>query len=132
MSCLKYECVSQDWFLSSTARRVYRSSAVLSMVTFACWIFLSLVGFSNEAASLLRLLFFVGAIGAGILVIGMAFYLFRFDQSHPLKQLLWFCLMAIPFLGAALYCFAVYLRATRSRATGAVLQDGFSRTSPPA
>jgi hypothetical protein len=52
----------------------------------------------------------IGAIGAGTTTTAMEIYLFRFDQSRPLKQILWFCVMIIPLLGPALYCFFVYSR----------------------
>jgi len=40
----------------------------------------------------------------------MEYFLFRFDESHPLKQIVWFCVMLIPMLGPGLYCFIVYSR----------------------
>ena len=40
----------------------------------------------------------------------MEFFLFRFDDSHPLKQIVCFLVMLFPILGAALYCFIVYSR----------------------
>jgi hypothetical protein len=114
MSCLKYEYITREWFLSPMARRVYRSSALLSMATFLFWLPLMFIGVSRESVSFARALLFVGATGAGITLIGMQFYLFRFDDSHPLKQFFWFCVMVIPFFGAPVYCFAVYSRATRA------------------
>jgi len=40
----------------------------------------------------------------------MEIFLFRFDNSRPLKQVFWFVIMLFPLLGAALYCFVVYSR----------------------
>jgi len=57
-----------------------------------------------------RVLLFFGVLGAGITIVGMEYFLFRFDNSHPLKQMFWFCVMLLPILGAALYCFIVYSR----------------------
>jgi len=51
-----------------------------------------------------------GAFGAGITLVGMEFFLFRFDNSHPLKQVFWFGVVLFPFLGPAMYCFIVYSR----------------------
>lgn len=71
-------------------------------------------------APIVRVLLLVGALGAGITFVGMEFFLFRFDDSHPLKQVVWFLVMLFPFLGAALYCFIVYSRS-------AVLRNAHSK-----
>jgi hypothetical protein len=46
----------------------------------------------------------------------MEFFVFRFDNSHPLKQVFWFLVMIIPAIGAALYCFLVYSRSEQFKA----------------
>lgn len=51
---------------------------------------------------------FSGVLGAGITLVGMEYFLFRFDASHPLKQILWFGSMLLPLLGPSLYRFIVY------------------------
>ena len=106
---LKYELISKEWIVSSAARRVYRASASLSVALFfGLWIPLFANGIPADIRPIARLLLFVGALGAGITIVGMEFFLFRFDDSHPLKQVFWFCVMLVPLLGAPLYCFAVY------------------------
>jgi hypothetical protein len=40
----------------------------------------------------------------------MQYFLFRFDDSHPMKQIFWFCVILFPSLGPALFCFTVYSR----------------------
>lgn len=40
----------------------------------------------------------------------MEYFLFRFDDSPALKQILWFVVMLFVPLGPALYCFVVYSR----------------------
>jgi hypothetical protein len=67
-------------------------------------------GVPTLLAPLARLLVFAGVLGAGITLIGMQYFLFRFDDSHPLKQIAWFCVMVVPLLGPALYCLIVYSR----------------------
>jgi len=39
---------------------------------------------------------------------GMEVFLIGFDNSHPLKQIFWFCMLIIRFFGLALYWFVVY------------------------
>jgi hypothetical protein len=108
---LKYEYIKKEWIVSPTARRVYRASATLSMALFFGWWAILVVGRIPETmAPAVRLLLLAGALGAGITFVGMEFFLFRFDDSHPLKQIVWFVVMLIPLLGASLYCFAVYSR----------------------
>jgi hypothetical protein len=41
---------------------------------------------------------------------GMEYFLFRFDESHPVKPILWFVVILFPLLGPALYCLVVYSR----------------------
>jgi len=115
---LKYEFINREWIVSRTARLVYRVSALLSLMLFFLWLMLlfAWLGVFNgvqtpeHAAPVVRLLLFAGILGAAITIVGMEFFLFRFDTSHPLKQVFWFCVMLIPLLGAALYCFVVYSR----------------------
>ena len=108
---LKYEYLKEEWIVSPTARRVYRISASLSLALFfGMWLTFFEGGIPEPMAAVARLLFFAGALGAGITFVGMEFFLFRFDDSHPLKQVVWFCIMLVPLLGAALYCLIVYSR----------------------
>lgn len=117
---LHYEFISREWIVSSTARRVYRVSAVLSVVLFFGWITaLSQGGIYGPLAPIIKFLFFLGVRGARITIVGMEFFLFRFDDSYPLKQIFWFCVMLFPILGAAVYCFAVYSRSAVLRSSSA-------------
>ena len=108
---LKFELINKEWIVSPTARRVYRISASLSVALFfGFWAVLFAGGVPETIAPIVRTLLFVGALGAGITIIGMEYFLFRFDNSPALKQVGWFCVMLFPLLGAALYCFIVYSR----------------------
>jgi hypothetical protein len=108
---LIYEYINRGWIISRTARRVYRVSACVSVALFFGFLAVTLEGGSSEAiAPVARLLLFPGALGAGITVVGMEYFFFRFDDSHALKQAFWFCVMLLPVLGPALYCFFVYSR----------------------
>jgi hypothetical protein len=108
---LKYEYISKEWIVSPTARRVYRASAALSVALFfGWWAILFVGGIPSTISPLVRLLLLAGVLGAGITFVGMEFFLLRFDDSHPLKQVVWFLLMLFPLLGAALYCFIEYSR----------------------
>jgi hypothetical protein len=121
---LKYEFLNKEWIVSPTARRVYRVSATLSVALFfAVFVILANGGIPGASPSVARALFFAGSLGSGITLIGMEYFLFRFDDSHPFKQIVWFCVMLFPLLGAALYCFAVYSRSPVVKATCAVHTD---------
>lgn len=110
---LRYECISKEWIVSPTARRVYRVSAYLSIALFLWWwIVLYMGGIPLVLAPAARVLVFDGVLGAGITLIGMEYFLFRFDDSHPLKQVAWFCVLVVPLLGPALYCLVVYSRSS--------------------
>jgi hypothetical protein len=56
----------------------------------------------------LRPLLFVGVLRMALTGLGMEYFRLRFDDSHPLQQGFWFCLMLLAPLGPALYCFLVY------------------------
>ena len=109
---LKYEWINKEWIVSPTARRVYRASAGLSVaLLFGLWaILIAGGGIPANVAPVVRLLLLAGVLGAGITIVGMEFFLFRFDNSHPLKQIVWFLVLLFPLLGPALYCFVVYSR----------------------
>lgn len=110
MFCLYLQHMPRSFFFSTAAQRIYRTAAVLSVLLFLVWAKLIVLGVSPASASLVRPLLFLGALPSAITLVGMWSYLLCFDDSHPLKQIVWFCLMAVPFLGAPLYCFAVYSR----------------------
>ena len=109
---LKYELVNREMNVSRTACRVYRISAGLSLALFfGLWALLLEGSIPEVFSSILRLILLIGAFGAAITIVGMEFFLFCFDESkNPLKQIFWFCIMLIPLIGAALYCFLVYSR----------------------
>jgi len=58
----------------------------------------------------LRPILFAAVLGMAINALGMEYFLFRFDDSGPLRQVFWFCVMIFAPLGPALYCFVVYSR----------------------
>ena len=116
---LRYEYINKEWIVSPTALRVYRVSACLSIVLFLQWCFAVVEGIPSSLASLASIVLFAGVFGAGITFVGMEYFLFRFDDSHPLKQLAWFCIMLFPMLGPALYCLVVYSRSKAVRSASA-------------
>jgi len=107
---LKYEYITKEWIVSRTARRVYRISASLSVALFFGLCAVQLEGIPESVAPIARLLLFAGVVGYATTMAGMEVFLFRFDNSHPLKQVFWFCVLLLPMLGPALYCFVVYSR----------------------
>ena len=107
-----YEFINKEMLVSATARRVYRIAALASLT-----IFLSIPAIRmNGPSSLLKVLLLLGVSGTALNLIGMEFFLFRFDDSAAWKQPLWFVLLLLVPLGPALYCFAVYSRSTAVRA----------------
>jgi hypothetical protein len=114
-----YEWINREWLISPTARRVYRISAALSITSFvALWFVFFDAGMPRAVAPFARLLLFAGALGTCTTFVGMEYFLFRFDDSHPLKQIAWFCVMLVPLLGPALYCFIVYSRSEAVKNSG--------------
>jgi len=108
---LRYELISPKLIVSSTAYRFYRASACLSILLFVLLYIViterSLPDISAPVAQFLLLLF---AIAAASTIAGMEVFLFRYDNSQPLKHVFWFCVMLVPLLAAATYCFVVYSR----------------------
>lgn len=122
---LRYELVSPRLIVSRTAYRVYRVSACLSVLLFiGLFVVIAEGSVPEMIAPLAQPLLLVCVLGAACTIVGMEFFLFRFDNSHPLKQVLWFCVMLFPLLGPAFYCFVVYsrsdvIKARDERAPGA-------------
>lgn len=108
---LRYELITKEWIVSRMARRIYRISATLSVALFL-GLFVSAVagGIPERVAPIARLLLLAGVLGYATTMAGMEVFLFRFDDSRPLKQIFWFCVLLFPMLGPALYCFVVYSR----------------------
>jgi hypothetical protein len=102
-----YEYINKEWIISPTARRVYRTAAVLSLTLVLAFV----AALMGEPGRFLKPVALIGAVATAVNLVGMEYFLFRFDDSHALKQVLWF--LAILFLpvGPALYCFVVYSRA---------------------
>ena len=110
---LKFELINKEWIVSRTARTVYRSAAIASLGIFFPLTAL-ILNLDRDMAHPLRLLLkpllFLGVVGMALTGLGMEYFLFRFDDSHALKQIFWFCALLLPPVGPALYCFLVYSR----------------------
>jgi hypothetical protein len=108
---LAYELINREWIVSRTARTVYRAATVLSLLLLPLlWIAIEDTRMLGPLRSILRPLLFVGVLGTALTGLGMEYFLFRFDDSHALKQVFWFCVMILAPIGPALYCFLVYSR----------------------
>ena len=115
---LRYEYINKEWIVSPTARRVYRSSAALSLAFFLVLVVILLpFGILGMLRPILNPLLLIGVVSSAITVVGMEYFLFRFDDSHPLMQVFWFVVMIFIPLGPALYCFIVYSRSGMSKST---------------
>ena len=123
---LRYELVSPQLIVSRSAYHVYRLSACLSVLLFVgLFVVIAERRVPDMIAPFAQPLLFICVLGAACTIVGMQFFLFRFDNSHPLKQVFWFCVMLVPLLGAAVCCFVVYSRsdaitARDERAPGAL------------
>jgi len=101
--------INREWILSSTARRVYRVAASLSLALFFFWVrALFGGGVPNVNVPLLKLALFAGVLGTATTLVAMEYFWFDFDNSSGVKKVLWFCLLLLPPVGPALYCFLVY------------------------
>jgi hypothetical protein len=92
---LRYEYINKEWIVSPTARGIYRISAGLSLALLGFWWIALSEGIPPQIQPMVRPLVFVGVLGAGTTFVGMEYFLFRFDDSHPLKQILWFVVMLL-------------------------------------
>jgi len=104
---LRYEFLNKEWIVSPTARLVYRTAAIVSLTLFPS---LMTVLFLAPIRPFLKPLVFLAVLGTALNALGMEYFLFRFDDTHALKQVFWFCAMIFIPIGPALYCFIVYSR----------------------
>ncbi len=105
---VRYQLIDKKMIVSPTARLTYRATALFGLVFFSGWVMFQIYGVPLLIEPILRSLVFLGALSYATTQVGMEVFLFRFDNSHPLKQIVWFCILIIPVFGAALYCFVVY------------------------
>jgi len=105
---VSYHLIDKKMMVSPSARRTYRVAAIFGLVFFFGLMAFAIYGIPPIVQPILRPLVFVGALCYATAMTGMEVFLFRFDNSHPLKQMFWFCMLIIPFFGVALYCFVVY------------------------
>ncbi|HSS98259.1 MAG TPA: hypothetical protein VLK33_14570, partial [Terriglobales bacterium] len=107
---IRYNLIDKKSIISPTAKLVYQTSAILGPALFFALFGSPLLGIQQIIMPFLRPLMFLCALSLAVVQIGMEVFLFRFDTSHPLKQMFWFCVLLIPFIGSTLYCFVVYSR----------------------
>jgi hypothetical protein len=106
---LRYYYINKEWMLSSTARRIYRTAAVLSLMLFcSLWVWPFVEEIPVVLLPILKLLLLAGVLGAAITIVAMEYFLFGFDKSSAGKKVLWFCVTLLPMVGPPLYCFVVY------------------------
>jgi cytochrome bd-type quinol oxidase subunit 2 len=114
---LKYGLIRPKLIVSRTAYHVYRIAACLSIILFVgVWVAVSWGIVPEIIAPFEQPLLFIFALAAASTLAGMEIFLFRFDNSHPVKQIFWSFVLLFPLLGAAVYCFVVYSRADVFRA----------------
>ena len=117
----------KEWMVSATARRVYRNAAVTSVAFFVLLVSLQFVGkVPNSWAAVVRLALLLGIGATALTLVAMEYFLFGFDKSSDGKKALWFTIMLLPILGAALYCLIAYSRQAGSTDTSENLASGAS------
>lgn len=107
---LRYYYINKEWMISTTAQRIYRIAAYLSLALFVLLIWLRATPVPENFLPLIRLCLLIAVVGAATTMVAMEYFLFGFDTSSAFKKLFWFCVMMFPPLGPALYCFFVYSR----------------------
>jgi hypothetical protein len=122
---IKYEYVNKELIVSPAARRVYRTAAVVSLTIY----FTLAATVVSGPTPLLKQLLFVGVLATAIIMVGMEFFLFRFDDSRVWMQMFWFCALLFVPLGPALYCCLVYSRSKVVLNAIAPVQEDASRES---
>lgn len=109
--------INRAFIVSATARKIYRVAAVFPPLMFVMVIVLKMGGVSAGAFPIVRLFLFVGAMGTGVTMVAMEYFLFGFDRSSSFKKAFWCCMMVLlPTFGPSLYCFLVYSRLTVANA----------------
>lgn len=111
------QLVSREMVVSPKARSIYRLSAGLSMPLIFASSWLLSAPHSEVIAQFAEPLLFIGVLAIVITTAGMEAFLFWFDDSSAIKQIVWFLIMLVPGIGAIAYCFLVY---SRSQAVKAV------------
>jgi hypothetical protein len=107
---LRYYYIDKEWMISTTAQRIYRIAAYLSLALFLLLLWVRAARVPDTFFPLIRLLLLAGVVGAATTMVAMEYFLFGFDTSSAIKKVFWFCVMMFPPLGPALYCFVVYSR----------------------
>src|SRR2546427_12105334 len=97
------EYINKEWIVSSTARRIYRIAAALSLGLFLGLLGMQLRGGSPLDIPAAQLLLFVGVVGAATTVVAMEYFLFGFDRSAEWTKACWFLIMLLSLIGLALY-----------------------------
>ena len=80
LGMLKYEYINNEWIVSPTARRIYRAAAVASWALFVPFIALLLPGALEALRPFLRPLVFIAVLGTATNLVGMEYFLARFDK----------------------------------------------------
>ena len=110
---MRYYYIIKGWMLSRGAHRLYRLAATLSLALLVMLIAgRSAKEIPANFVPLARFLLLAGVLGTATTMVAMEYFLFGFDNSSAWKKALWFCVMLLPPLGPALYCFIVYSRSS--------------------
>jgi|SRR5581483_6864233 hypothetical protein len=109
---MRHYYINPEWLLSNTARQVYRTAATVTLLFFVMLVSVGVVDHVPESVlPLLKGFLLLGVLGMALTATAMEYFLFAFDTSSALAQILWFCAMLVLPIGPPLYCFFVYSRA---------------------
>lgn len=94
---LRSYCINRGWIISATARWIYRLAGTLSLALFFLLFDVHLTGAIPHALLPgLKPILFAGVLGTATMLIAMEYFLFGFDDSSPLRKVLWFCVRMLP------------------------------------
>ena len=124
---LRHYYINRGWMVSIAARRVYRVATSLSLALFFVFLAMGLTEAIPDALiPVLKAVILAGVLGSATTMVAMEYFLFGFDNSSAMKKVFWFCVMLLPQVGPALYCFLVY---SRSKLVSAQPEEHVQRVS---
>ena len=104
--------INREWLLSSTARKIYRTASVGTLLLSAIIISVGVLGYVPESLRpFLKAFVLLGLLATALTAVAMEYFLFNFDTSSGAAKTFWFFGMLLLLLGPPLYCFLVYSRA---------------------
>lgn len=117
---MRFYLISENWLISSTARKAYRWSGGISITLlptiFAVRLLHQLDLLSPGLIFALRGMLMISVLATAVTYVAMQYFLLVEDESPAWKQILWFLAMVLLGIGPGLYVFFGYSRSEYFRA----------------